>query len=102
MCVNCNNSNIPPALVKSNRKQKGEVITCDYTTEQVTQWQTTLLCIKNSNLLTEVGVTSPQMNGFLGVLASIIKYNNNPCSFVNTLDKILDVIIRTVGLNLCQ
>lgn len=102
MCVNCSQKNTAPALVKSNRRQKGEVVTCDYTTEQVTQWQTTLLCIKSRNLFTEVGVTSAQMNGFLGVLVSIIKYNNNPCSFVNTLDKILDVIIRTVGLNLCQ
>lgn len=102
MCVVCGQSSTPSALVKKQKNKKGEVLTCDYTKEQAEGWQIKLLCIKNNNLFEQVGVTSPQMNGFLGVLTTIVKYNNNSCSFANTLEKIKDVIITIIGLGLCQ
>lgn len=99
MCVNCGQSksfSSPKAAPKAK-----QTATCDYTVEQIQIWKDKILCIIASNLYLQAGVTRPQLNGFLGVINSIVIYNNNPCTFINTLQKVLDLMVRLTGLGLC-
>lgn len=99
MCISCNQS-APSVLVKKS-KNIGGALVCDYTTEQAEQWRTKIICVVNNNLFTAAGTTKAEMNSFLGVINSVVVYNNNPCSYSSTFEKIYDFIIRLVNLGLC-
>ena len=91
--------NVTTRSIASKVKPVGD---CEYTKELVEVWKTKMVCIVNNNYFSKVGITHPKMNKFLGVINTIVVYDNNPCSYVATLDKIRDLIIKTVDLGICQ
>ena len=76
---------------------------CIYTKDQAALWRDKLACVDSNNYYLQFpNYTRTNYNKFLGILNSIIIYNNNPCYYKSDLDKINDVILQLISLGLCQ
>lgn len=95
MC-NCQNSSTSP--VNRNIQSNDN---CEYSLETVASWKNTLLCIQTSGLNSEIHLTNPQINSFVGILLSAIN-TGSTCFFVNEINQIKPYILNIINLNLCQ
>lgn len=85
----------------SNPSQRQAVIECGYTKETIQSWKDTILCSKEENKYELAGLTVKDINKYLGILNSVVLYNNNPCLFIDSYTEIYQAVLVIKNLNIC-
>lgn len=89
------------ASKSGNRYLRQPAGDCVYTIELMTIWKDKLLCIKNNNLFSQIGVTKYKINFALGTVQSALN-TNDACSFTRQLDEINIIILALINSGECQ
>lgn len=100
MCGVCGGVSPAPQIMQSSPLSYQPMV-CDYTTDQVRNWRDKLLCATNKNLFIQASITKYNMNKYLGVVNSVVLYNNDPCLFKADLKQVYDAVLRIINLGVC-
>lgn len=74
---------------------------CPFTLEMLNNFKVKLRCLKEEALYESLGLTETKVNSYLGIVISSINYRVNYCRFEKELEKVQDVIIQMINLNIC-